>query len=77
MLPKEKTKCRGIIITHGHEDHIGALPYLLPQLDNVPVYSSKLTIGLIRIKLKERKTHEGVNLKILPQARKSHWVNSE
>ncbi len=63
---ERKQKVRGIIITHGHEDHIGALPYLLPQLDNVPVYSSKLTNGLIRVKLKERKTREGVNLKILP-----------
>jgi ribonuclease J len=63
---ERKNKVRAIIITHGHEDHIGALPYLLPQLDNVPVYSSKLTNGLIRVKLKERKTREGVNLKILP-----------
>jgi ribonuclease J len=63
---ERKDKVRGIIITHGHEDHIGALPYVLPQLENVPVYSSKLTNGLIRVKLKERKTREGVNLKILP-----------
>jgi len=62
---ERKEKVRGIIITHGHEDHIGALPYLLPQLDNVPVYATKLTNGLIRVKLKERKTREGVNLKVL------------
>jgi ribonuclease J len=62
---ERKQKVRGIIITHGHEDHIGALPYLLPQLDNVPVYATTLTNGLIRVKLKERRTREGVNLKIL------------
>ncbi|MGD0779811.1 MAG: ribonuclease J [Dehalococcoidales bacterium] len=64
-VTERKEKIRGIIITHGHEDHIGALPYLLPQLDNVPVYSSKLTNGLIQVKLKERRTREGVNLKVL------------
>src|SRR5512139_3813029 len=68
-VTERKDKVRGIIISHGHEDHIGALPYLLPQLDNVPVYSTKLTNGLIRVKLKERKTKEGVNLKILPPGR--------
>jgi ribonuclease J len=62
---ERKEKVRGIVITHGHEDHIGALPYLLPQLNNVPVYSTRLTNGLIRVKLKERKTREGVNLKVL------------
>jgi ribonuclease J len=62
---ERKEKVRGIIITHGHEDHIGALPYLLPQLDNVPLYSSKLTNGLIQVKLKERRTRQGVDLKIL------------
>jgi ribonuclease J len=64
-IAERKDKVRGIIITHGHEDHIGALPYLLPQLDNVPVYSTKLTNGLVRIKLKERRTREGANLKVL------------
>ena len=62
---ERKDKVRGIIITHGHEDHIGALPYVLPQLNNVPVYATKLTHGLIQVKLKERKTREGVNLKVL------------
>jgi ribonuclease J len=64
-VTERKDKVRGIIISHGHEDHIGALPYLLPQLNNVPVYSSKLTNGLIHLKLKERKTREGINLKVL------------
>ena len=46
----------GVIVTHGHEDHTGALPYLLPHLDQVPVYATRLTRGLVEVKLKEHKT---------------------
>ena len=53
-LLEKKGKIRGIIITHAHEDHVGALPYILPQL-NVPIYCTKLAKGLISGKLKERK----------------------
>ncbi len=55
-LVQKKDHIRGIIITHGHEDHIGALPYIVNQLENVPIYAAKLTQGLISIKLKEGKT---------------------
>jgi len=63
-LLEHKDKIRGIVITHGHEDHIGALPYILPQL-NVPVYSTKLTNGLISVKLKERRALAGAKLKVV------------
>jgi len=64
-LLENREKVRGIIITHGHEDHIGALPYVLPQL-NVPIYATKLTQGLISVKLKERRKLAEAKLNVIP-----------
>ena len=63
-LREKREKIRGIFITHGHEDHVGALPYLLSEL-NVPIYSTKLTQGLISIKLKQRRVRAEANLKVI------------
>jgi ribonuclease J len=58
-LVENKNRIRGIFLSHGHEDHIGAIPYILRQID-VPVYGTRLTLALTKIKLKEH----GLSLKI-------------
>ena len=63
-LLEKRQKLRGIIITHGHEDHIGALPYILPQLD-LPIYATKLAQGLISVKLKEHRHLKKASLRII------------
>ncbi|WP_148133397.1 ribonuclease J [Candidatus Formimonas warabiya] len=62
-LLENKSQIKGIILTHGHEDHIGALPYVLKDLD-VPVYGTRLTLGLLQGKLKEHQINSA-NLNVV------------
>ncbi len=63
-LKENIEKVKGFIITHGHEDHIGALPYILKEI-NVPVYATKLTIGIIENKLKEHNLLKNTKRKVI------------
>ncbi len=63
-LSMNRKKIKGIFLTHGHEDHIGALPYVLRELD-VPVYGTKLTIALVEKKLEEYNLKDKVSLQVV------------
>ena len=64
-LRNKKDKILGIVITHGHDDHIGGLLYILPEL-NVPVYATPLTCGLIRARIEEAYEKKGFRAKLIP-----------
>jgi len=61
-LAERKEKVLGFLLTHGHEDHVGALPYILPKV-NAPIYGSRLTLGFIKNKLREHKLVEQADLR--------------
>jgi len=61
---KNKERVRAVVLTHGHEDHIGGLPYLLKEI-NVPVYGTNLTLGLVQNKLKEHNLLAGSKLNVV------------
>ena len=61
---ENKEKVRGLVLTHGHEDHIGAIPYLLKQL-RIPLYGTRLTLGLVEGKLKEHKIFSEAKLNVV------------
>lgn len=63
-LQDKKDWVRGIVVTHGHEDHIGALPYLLDEV-NAPIYATRLTAGLVEVKLRQKNMNSKANLNIV------------
>ncbi|TAN40104.1 MAG: ribonuclease J [Nitrospirae bacterium] len=64
---ENREKVRGIFLTHGHEDHTGALPFLLKELGDVPVYGTPLTLGLVREKLKEHHLEKTELISVKPR----------
>lgn len=62
-LKERRANVRGILMTHGHEDHVGALAYVMRELGNIPVHGTKLTLGLIRTKLKEHRLADKADLR--------------
>jgi ribonuclease J len=68
-LAENRSRVRGIILTHGHEDHTGALPYVLPQIPGTPIWATRLTEGLVQGKLREHKLLESTPLHVVEPGR--------
>lgn len=69
-LVKNKNKIRGVFLTHGHEDHIGGVPYLMKEINaNTPVYATKLTLALVDNKLREHRLNNVVERTVKPKDR--------
>jgi len=69
-LEKRKRNVRGVLFTHGHLDHIGAIQYVLPKLGNPPIYGSKLTLGLVKDRLKEFALDKSAKLHVVDETKK-------
>ena len=67
-LRENRDRVKAILLTHGHEDHTGGLPYVLPQIPGTPIYTSKLTAGLVTGKLKEHKLLGQTSLNVVEPA---------
>ncbi len=73
-LERNKEKIKGLVITHGHEDHIGAIPYILKQI-NIPIYATKLTVALIRNKLEEHGLQRSTKMYVVEQGQTINFGN--